>query len=339
MHGRRVLVIGSQGVLGSLLVDEFAGAGWKVLRGGRRHDERADFRHVDLDEPETVTRAIAEADLVINPVPDAGLTAERVVLDRGGLLINVSAMPARAARRLREQTTRVRGAVVMNAGIAPGLTNLIAADLLAAHPEADEVELCFTVSTKSTSGRAGGDFAHRNLTTPARHRTTVIPLPEPFGARRCLGFAEPDAGWLDEAAANLVVSPYLCIAERPVHRALLALNAAGLISRLPRAAFRPPPANGGEATREPVAHWVAVLEQGQRIAARTLHCCGDYRAAARSAVIIADELIDGDRNTARARSGVFDPETLLSLERLAPALRDAGIVPVDQAITAGQTRA
>ena len=129
----------------------------------------------------------------------------------------------------------------MNAGIAPGVTNLIAADLLAAHPEADEVELAFTVSTKSTSGRAGADFAHRNLTALARHRTTVIPLPEPFGARRCLGFAEPDAGWLGAAAANLAVGTYVCIAERPVHRAMLALNAAGVMSRLPRAALRSPP--------------------------------------------------------------------------------------------------
>lgn len=240
MHDRRVLIIGSQGVLGSLLVGAFAGAGWEVLRGGRRPDERADFRHVDLDEPETVAGAITEVDLVINPVPDAGLTAERLVLDRGGVLINVSAMPAHAGRRLQEQTPRARGTVVMNAGIAPGVTNLIAADLLAAHPEADEVELAFTVSTKSTSGRAGADFAHRNLTALARHRTTVIPLPEPFGARRCLGFAEPDAGWLGAAAANLAVGTYVCIAERPVHRAMLALNAAGVMSRLPRAALRSP---------------------------------------------------------------------------------------------------
>ena len=48
-----------------------------------------------------------------------------------------------------------RGTVLMNAGIAPGLTNLLAADLLADHPEADEVELVFTVSAKSAVGPAG----------------------------------------------------------------------------------------------------------------------------------------------------------------------------------------
>ena len=100
-QGRRVLIIGSQGVLGSLLVDAFTATGWAVLRGGRRPDERPDFRPLDLNEPETVAAAIADADLVINTVPDSGLTAENMVLDRGGMLINVSAMPVEPGRHLR----------------------------------------------------------------------------------------------------------------------------------------------------------------------------------------------------------------------------------------------
>lgn len=90
----RVLVIGAQGVLGRILTQEFETAGWAVVRAGRRPDPGAGFRHVDLDEPETVAAAIGAANVVINTVPDPGLTAERMVLDRGGLVINVSAMPA-----------------------------------------------------------------------------------------------------------------------------------------------------------------------------------------------------------------------------------------------------
>ena len=47
------------------------------------------------------------------------VVVKRMVLDRGGTLINVSAMPAEAGQRLRQQTDRPRGTVVMNAGIAP----------------------------------------------------------------------------------------------------------------------------------------------------------------------------------------------------------------------------
>lgn len=310
--GRRVLVIGAQGVLGALLVRGFEQAGWKVTRGGRRPDERSDFLHVDLDEPETVATAIGHADVVLNPVPDGGLVAERMVLDQGGCRSTSRPCPPPPA-----------GA---SAGIAPGVTNLIAADLLAVHPEADEVELAFTVSTKSTSGRAGGDFAHRNVTTIPRHRTAVIPLPEPFGTRRCLGFAEPDAGWLGTVAADRAVSPYVCIAERGAHRTMLALNKAGVMSRLPRATFRSPPvADGDPASREPVAHWIAVLKEGQRIAARTLECAGDYRGAAQSAVAFADALTENGRH-----AGVFYPEDVLSLSQLARRLHQAGIAVIDR---------
>ena len=328
----KVLVIGAQGVLGGLLAQEFKTARWAVVRSGRRPDPGAGFRHVDLDEPETVAAAIGDADVVVNTVPDPGLTAEKMMLDRGGLVINVSAMPAEAGRCLRHEAGTARGTVVMNAGIAPGVTSLIAADLLAAHPEADEVELVFTVSTRSTSGPAGGDFGHRGLTTVGRHRTKVIPLPPPFGPRRCLGFAEPDGGWLGSVVGDRVVSPYVCIAERTTHRAMLGLNKAGLMSRLPRAAFGSPPStDGGGASEEPVAHWVAVLRRGERIAARTLECRDDYGCAAAAAVVFARTLIADGAGSALPR-GVFDPEDLLSLDGLAPALREHGIA-VNQSVT------
>jgi hypothetical protein len=317
----RVLVIGAQGVLGSLLNGAFAQAGWSVLRGGRRPDERADFRYVDLDEPETVARAADDVDVIVTAVPDLTLTAERMVLDRGGLLINVSALPARAGRELRERTTRARGTVVMNAGIAPGVTNLVAADLLAAHPHADELELVFTVSSKATSGQAGGDFAHRGLTALAKHRTAVVPLPAPPGARRCLGFAEPDGGWLGTFAAGVTISPYICLAERSAHRALLAVNRAGVMNRLPRAMLRSAPSGAERVSAEPVAHWIAVLKRGERIAARTVRCRGDYATAAASTVTFAEALYSTD-----TPNGVLDCESVLRLDQLATPLREAGIV-------------
>ena len=324
---RQVLVIGAQGAIGSLLSSAFGRAGWSVLRGGRRPDEGADFRHVDLDEPESVARVGGEVDLIVNAVPDLALCAERMVLDRGGLLINVSALAARAGTELRKRTTRARGTVVMNAGIAPGVTNLVAADLVAAHPQADELELVFTVSTKGTSGPAGGDFAHRGLTALSKHRTTVVPLPAPFGPRRCLGFAEPDGGWLGTFAADTLVSPYICIAERSVHRALLAANRAGIMARLPRAMLRPAPNGEDAASDEPVAHWIAVLERGERIAARTVRCRGDYAASAASTVTLAQALLPA----ADLPNGVVDYESLLHFDQVAVPLRDVGIVVHDEA--------
>ena len=217
--GGRVLVLGGQGALGTALAGAFSAAGWTSVRAGRRPDSGADFRLVDLDRPGTLARALDDIDLVVSTVPDERLTAERLVLERGGALINVSALAADAVARLRRLTLpgRPRGTVLMNAGIAPGLTNLLAADLLADHPEADEVELVFTVPARSVAGPSGSQFAHRALTREAAHQTTVVPLPEPFGRRRRLGFAEADNGWLGAVAGGRAVSPYLCISERRVH--------------------------------------------------------------------------------------------------------------------------
>jgi NAD(P)-dependent dehydrogenase (short-subunit alcohol dehydrogenase family) len=116
---RTVLVIGAQGVLGSGLVSAFEDAGWRVIRGVRRGDGARDSTVVDLDRPETVAAASARVDLVVDPAPHPGLTAERVVLREGGALIDVSMRPAAAARRLRAETTSARVIVVLNAGRTP----------------------------------------------------------------------------------------------------------------------------------------------------------------------------------------------------------------------------
>ena len=322
----RVLVLGGQGALGTAIAGAFGAAGWTSIRAGRRPDRGADFRPVDLDEPDTLERALDGIDLIVSTVPDERLVAERLVLTRGGVLINVSAMAASAVQRLRRVPGEPRGTVLMNAGIAPGLTNLLAADLLARHPEADEVELVFTVSAKSAVGPAGSRFAHRALTHEARHQTTVVSLPEPFGRRRCVGFAEADNGWLGAVAGDRAVSPYLCISEHRVHSALLAFNSAGIIARLPRSAFASAPSDAhGAAGAEPVAHWVAVRRRGACLAARTLRCRGDYRSAAAGTVLFGRSLLAGP-----GKAGVLVPEEAFTLGELRSALAESDIIVVDE---------
>ena len=325
----RVLVLGGQGVLGTAIAGAFAAAGWTSVRAGRRPDPGADFRLVDLDEPDTLEQAVDGVDLIVSTVPDERLVAERMVLKRGGVLINVSAMAAGAVQRLRRLPGEPHGTVLMNAGIAPGLTNLLAADLLDRHPEADEVELVFTVSANSAVGPAGSRFAHRALTTETRHQTTVVSLPEPFGRRRCVGFAEADNGWLGAVADGRAVSPYLCISEHRVHSALLAFNSAGIIARLPRSAFASAPSDArgaaGPPGAEPVAHWVAVRRRGACLAARTLRCRGDYRSAAAGTVLFGRSLLAGP-----GKADVLVPEDAFTLGELRPALAECDIVVVDE---------
>jgi hypothetical protein len=330
--GERVLVIGADGVLGSLTADAFEDAGWEVLRGSRAPDRGGDWRRIDLDLPATLIPTLEEADVVVDTVPHAGVVAEQSIIDRGGLLLNTAALPTAWTRRLHRSPSPTAGTVVLGAGIAPGLTNLLAAELLAAHPEADEIELVFTLSAGATSGPAGGAFVHRHLISAPRHETAAVPLPPPFGTRECLGFAESERGWIGDLAGSRLVRSYACFGEVEVHDALLARNELGAIAELPEAGFaRGRSAHRSGASSEPVAHWVSVRRAGSRIAAKTIRCAGDYRGAAHATVALAQALQD-----ARARgplpAGVFGPQDLVALADLGPYLTGAGISTVAEGV-------
>ena len=319
-----VLVIGARGALGALVADAFARDGWEVRTAGRAPDPSPAHRYVDLADPGTLEPAMEGMDVVVTTVPDPTLAAERRVLAAGGLLLNLSAGPAAALDELRRGPGPRVGAVVMHAGIAPGVTNLVAAALLGEHPEADEVELVFTVTTKGSGGPASGDFAHRGFIGRRQHRISRDDLPSPFGSRRVLGFAETDRGWLGPVAAGVTVSPYVCLAERPAHELMLALHGTRLISRLPRAALGAGrPATVERASREPVAHAVTVRRRGSALASRLVRGNGDFRMAAASAVVFANSLAMGPRPA--ARPGAWAPEELVGLIDVEQALHAAGI--------------
>ena len=226
------------------MVRAFEAAGW-VVRSGARRPTPGQIE-VDLDRRDSIAAAVDEHELVVNTVPHPDLVVERYVLEHGGALINVSDLPAAAARSLRAVAGGARGTVVMNAGLAPGVTTIVAADLLRLHPAASELEIVFTLSLLVSRGPASADFVHRGLTAVPRHRTALVRLPSPFGERRCLGFGEGDAGWLGGIAEGRIVRQYVCIAEPAVHERLLRAQRRGrdgehaeVVDQIAEAARRP----------------------------------------------------------------------------------------------------
>jgi hypothetical protein len=336
MEGRltnRVLIIGAHGVLGRLMVDAFADAGWAVRSAARR--ARPGQVRVDLDRRDSIEAAVRDDELIVNTVPHPDRLAERHVLEHGGTLINVSAAPAAAGRSLRAVAGDARGTVVMNAGLAPGVTTIVAADLLRHHPDADGLEIVYTLSSTTPRGRASVDFIHRGLTTVARHRTAVVPLEEPFGERLCVGFDEGDAGWLGGIAEGRIVRQYVCLAEPAVHERLLELNGAGRVNELPRSLIGPRrPLTDARGHDEPVAHWVAAIGAGRRLGARSVTCRGDFLHAARGTVVLADALL-----AQAPRPGCFDAEEIWTLSQVEAGLREAGIMILDVARLSRSCRA
>jgi hypothetical protein len=318
----RVLIIGAHGVLGALTVVAFSAAGWAVRCAARRPGPGQ--IQIDLDRRDSIEAALHQDELVVNTVPHPDLLAERHVLEHGGTLINSSALPAAAGRSLRAVAGAASGTVVMNAGLAPGVTTIVAADLLRLHPDAGELEIVYTLSFTTPRGPASADFIHRGLTTVPRHRTAVVPLPKPFGERRCLGFGEDDAGWLGGIAEGRLVRQYICAGEPAIHERLLELNGAGGMNDRLRSLVGPrPPFADATAHHEPIAHWIAAVREGRRLGVRTVQCRGDFLHAARSTVVFAQALLRRQR-----RGGCFDPEEIWTLSDLEGELQAAGVTVV-----------
>ncbi|HYB28185.1 MAG TPA: hypothetical protein VEF89_16335 [Solirubrobacteraceae bacterium] len=306
-------------MLGGLTVSAFSEAGWEVRSGVR--GARAGEIELDLDQPQSVRAALREHELVVNTVPHRDLIAERLVLEHGGTLINIATLPAAATRGLRAVAGGARGTVLMNAGLAPGVTTIVAADLLRRHPEAEELEMVFSLATAVPRGPASVDFVQRGLKTVARHRTVGVPLPEPFGERTCVGFGEDDAGWLGGIAEGRIVRPYICVLEAPMHEWLLTLNDVGGLTRLSKALIRSrPPDADRTPSQEPVAHWVAAVRGDRRLAVWTVQCRGEFVHTARSALVFAEALL-----ARQPGGGCFDPEEICTLEDVGPELEAVGI--------------
>jgi hypothetical protein len=293
------------------------------VRSGARRPRPGEVE-IDVGRPDSIAAAVDEHELVVNTVPHSDLLVERYVLERGGALINVSDLPAAAGRSLRAVAGGARGTVVMNAGLAPGVTTIVAADLLGRHPAARELEIVFTMSLAVPRGPASADFIHRGLTGMARHRTALVPLPTPFGERRCLGFGEGDAGWLGGIAEGRSVRQYVCIAEPALHERLLQLNSTGAMADLPRSLIGSRRRRAdASASNEPVVHWIAAVRAGRRLGVQTVECLGGFVGAARSTVVFADAL-----RTQPSPNGCFDPEEIWTLPGVEAKLRGAGIAVV-----------
>src|SRR4051794_24973259 len=320
-----VLVLGATGVLGSLLARTFASEGWEVVRGARCPQAGPGFRLVDLDRPKTVRRALGGVDVVANPVPDERLVAERVVLEEGPALINVSAAPAAPGWRLKREAGSPNGLVLIHAGIVPGVSSLVAAELLRSHPDADEVELALMISAGGTSGKSGAGLIHRHLTAARRHATFRAELGPPLGSRTCFEIGPEERGWLvDELAAQRTVRLGVYFRGRALQALFRGMNSLGMVSGVPRFTFvagrgRVP----NEPTSEPIAEWVAVRRGGERLAARTVEGHGDYRMTAISTVVFAEALLKLRAGEA-PRAGAFAPEELFTLDELRPALERRG---------------
>jgi hypothetical protein len=325
---RKALVIGAQGVLGNFIAEGLSGAGWEVTRAGRRPEEADDFRQLDLADPKSVSNGVRGFDLVVSTAHEPSLALERTILDQGGTLIDLIELSETERAQLGEAASP-KGLVVTDTGLG-GVAYLAVAELLDAHPGADAAEYALMVSAGGSTGRAGGLFAHKLLTSSRHHATATVPFPEPFGKRRGLEVGQDTDGVPRTAVNEVPIRHYLCMLPSPLNGMLLALNSARLISVLPKASFtagaRKVP---DELSDERICEWVAVSSNGERVATQTVEGDGYYRMTTAATVVFANALVG------KREKGLRSIEELVSLSELRPALRKGGVSVRKQAMNDG----
>ncbi len=285
-----VLVVGAQGCLGTIVVNELSQRGWKVLRGGRRPDSSDDFRLIDLDEPSTWDPALVDVDIVISTVPHPELPLERHILESGGLILNPATIPRSSLQRLITSAGSARGTVIPHAGLTPGLGHLLAAELLRSHPQASEIAIGMTFSGRGTVGEEGIRWLFSHFAESERSKRRMVSLPPPMNDRICGTKNLANEGWLANDCWPPVQQFEFCMAEKPndlLLRGLARLHLLHFFGRIfaPTFGKRRP-----VATDEQIFHWASVrepsgLEQGLLISAR-----GDYRSTAIALAIFAELL-------------------------------------------------
>jgi hypothetical protein len=325
-----VLVLGASGALGRITAEQFEKAGWDVYHGARRRLESERYRHIDFDRPRTVAEASEGVDVVVNTVDDHWMRAEDVVLAHGGTLFNIAAGPFGDGLALRRRCPSMpQGTVVLHGGLVPGITSLLFVDLLRSNPEADLLEMVWTFTGQGYSGPGGRRWAHSYITGRSHSPVFRVPLPLPYGERKCMEVAEDEQGWLN-GVPGVRVRTGVCFYERDTDFGFRAINFLRLrkllpsrvIVQTPRRLTRGVPPGKGEAPIGACMYWVAARRDGEILTARTIEGKDDYLVTALGAVAFSEALL---RRRPPIAPGVSSVEGLLELENVLPRLQELGV--------------
>jgi len=324
----RIAVIGAGGVLGGFLARSLREQGHSVLRVVRRPDGDTQTRSIDLRDREQLLELASACDIVVSTVREPDLTPERTVLAGGGTLMSLASLTLKDRRELVAYAEdNKQGAVVVHAGMNPGVSSVILKELLRREPQADAAEIVLTLSAKGSGGRHGMVTAGiPMMKSRRRHATGIVELPAPFGRRRCIAVGNGSEGFFGEVGSGIERRLYWCFYEDATQRMLLALNRLGAMRVLPDrllvAGHRKVPQ---ALSQEPKRDLVAVTLGGRTLRAVSLKGDGDYAMTVTASVAMVELLLDAGRTGALAR-GCWGAEEVFGYEPLLAALNARGIV-------------
>jgi hypothetical protein len=171
------------------------------------------------------------------------------------------------------------------------------------------------------------DFLHPGLTGVHRHPIEVVDFPEPFGELRCLEFTDPDAavGLVGNLGGQLPVRNYAYTLEWWAREPVMALNALGLISKLPLSLLTLNAERQASSTvTKPQCHICGVSRDRRRLAARTITGKGNFVMTAAAIATCAKVLLDR-KDDGQVPRGVLGVDDVFNLSEVRAGFETQGI--------------
>lgn len=294
----RIVVLGGYGAVGRALVGRLVGAGRPVVVAGRdaRQAAATAAAHpgarpaaVDLTAPASLRDTLSAGDVVVNCTGLEDLRLVQVAVAAGAHYTDITATRTYLDALATVHDTAVAGrrTILCSVGLAPGLTNLLAADIDRRHPDPRPIDITLLLglgdaygaaSHEWTLSRLGATFPDpvdghlvRNFSDGRR-----VALPGGFGARRAVRFDLADQHTLTRTLDRPVTTR---LAFDPAAVTTLAAAAgrlpplgravAGLLRRLPPVRMGTAWYAGRVERRGGPGHWTLGASQTQATAAVT----------------------------------------------------------------------
>ncbi|WP_338425812.1 hypothetical protein [Sphingopyxis kveilinensis] len=187
--GVTLLVIGGYGAVGSRLCACLADVGFTVIPAGRRPAAAMAVaarcgtaaRAIDLGVAASWDMACEGVDCVIVCMDQEDTAFVRYIFDHGITYIDITASDE--FFREIEALAPNRSAALLSVGLAPGLTNILAAACAAQLDRVDRIDIGLLAGLGDHHGRAGLEWIADRIFDPARNRRGV-PLAFGFGQGR-----------------------------------------------------------------------------------------------------------------------------------------------------------
>jgi hypothetical protein len=224
--GRRTVVLGGYGAVGREVVRLLANADRQVLVAGRDESRASAVAtsfagaapaSVDVSRPDSLHNVVARDDLVINCTGLENVALARSAVEAEAHYVDISAsQDYLAALAALDQTAIAHGRTILcSVGLAPGLTNLLAADLHRRYPGVQPIDVTCLLGLGDEYGDASRAWTLARIGTTFPDPVDGRPVGNFSDGRRVLlpaGFGRRRAYRFDLADQHILT----CDLQRPV---------------------------------------------------------------------------------------------------------------------------